>query len=114
MSTPGRPEPSPRTSCCRTWTPSPTSSSAPGARAALGRGSRPDVVHSHFWMSGLAALTAARRLHLPVVHTFHALGVVKRRYQGDGDPSPPERMEVERDIVRDAERIVATCTDEAF
>jgi glycosyltransferase involved in cell wall biosynthesis/phosphoheptose isomerase len=75
---------------------------------------RPDVVHSHFWMSGLAALQAARALDIPVVHTFHALGTVKRRYQGNADTSPPERLDVERDIVRDADRIVATCTDEAF
>jgi type III pantothenate kinase len=78
------------------------------------RRERPDVVHSHFWMSGLAALQAARALDIPVVHTFHALGVVKRRYQGDADTSPAERLDVERRIVRDADRIVATCTDEAF
>jgi phosphoheptose isomerase/glycosyltransferase involved in cell wall biosynthesis len=78
------------------------------------RAERPDVVHSHFWMSGLATLQAARPLDIPVVHTFHALGVVKRRYQGDADTSPPERLDVERAIVRDADRIVATCTDEAF
>jgi type III pantothenate kinase len=78
------------------------------------RRERPDVVHSHFWMSGLAALRAARALDIPVVHTFHALGTVKRRYQGNADTSPPERLDVERDIVRDVDRIVATCTDEAF
>ncbi|MFL5880843.1 MAG: glycosyltransferase, partial [Actinomycetota bacterium] len=36
---------------------------------------RPDVVHAHFWMSGVAALAAARPLGVPVVQTFHALGV---------------------------------------
>src|SRR3954452_13045807 len=75
---------------------------------------RPDVVHSHFWMSGLAALDAAKALGIPVVHTFHALGVVKRRYQGDADTSPQQRIALERDIVARADRIVATCTDEAF
>jgi type III pantothenate kinase len=74
----------------------------------------PDVVHSHFWMSGLASLEAAGVLGIPVVHTFHALGVVKRRYQGSADTSPPERLDIESGIVRDAKRIVATCTDEAF
>src|SRR3954468_4055579 len=69
------------------------------------RRERPDVVHSHFWMSGLAALQAARALDIPVVHTFHALGTVKRRYQGDADSSPPERLGVEADIVADADRI---------
>jgi D-inositol-3-phosphate glycosyltransferase len=74
----------------------------------------PDVVHAHFWMSGLAALDAAGALGIPVVQTFHALGVVKRRHQGAADPSPPERLAIERRIARDADRIVATCTDEVF
>src|SRR4051812_10904193 len=78
------------------------------------REDRPDVVHSHFWMSALAALDAAAPLGIPVVHTFHALGVVKRRYQGDADTSPPQRLELEREIVGRVDRIVATCTDEAF
>jgi phosphoheptose isomerase/glycosyltransferase involved in cell wall biosynthesis len=78
------------------------------------RDERPDVVHGHFWMSGLASLRAARALGIPVVHTFHALGVVKRRYQGDADTSPAERIGVEAGIVADADAIVATCTDEAF
>jgi D-inositol-3-phosphate glycosyltransferase len=78
------------------------------------RDERPDVVHSHFWMSGKAALTAARPLGIPVVHTFHALGVVKRRHQGSKDTSPPERIPVERAVLYGADRIVATCTDEVF
>jgi glycosyltransferase involved in cell wall biosynthesis/phosphoheptose isomerase len=81
---------------------------------AAWRTDRPDVVHAHFWMSGYAALLAAREHHVPVVQTFHALGVVKRRYQGDDDTSPEERFEIERDIVRRADEIVATCTDEVF
>src|SRR3954453_22565626 len=75
---------------------------------------RPDVVHAHFWMSGYAALLAAREYKVPVVQTFHALGVVKRRYQGGDDTSPEERFDIERDIVRRADEIVATCTDEGF
>ena len=50
---------------------------------------RPDVVHAHFWMSGLAALDAAASLDIPVVQTFHALGVVKRRHQGAEGHQPP-------------------------
>ncbi len=71
-----------------------------------------DVVHSHFWMSGLAALLAARETRVPVVHTFHALGTVKQRHQGAKDTSPPQRVRIERAVARDAARIVATCTDE--
>jgi D-inositol-3-phosphate glycosyltransferase len=75
---------------------------------------RPDVVHAHFWMSGRAALAAARPLGIPVVQTFHALGVVKRRHQGAQDTSPPERVDEERAIIAGADRLVATCTDEVF
>jgi D-inositol-3-phosphate glycosyltransferase len=73
---------------------------------------RPDVVHAHFWMSGHASLTAARALGIPVVQTFHALGVVKRRHQGARDTSPPQRPSIERSVVRRVDRIVATCQDE--
>lgn len=34
----------------------------------------PDVIHAHFWTSGLAVLAAARDLDIPVVQTFHSLG----------------------------------------
>jgi len=75
---------------------------------------RPDVVHSHFWMSGVAALTAAHGLGIPVVHTFHALGVVKRRHQGAKDTSPAPRIPLERSIAELADRVIATCSDEVF
>jgi D-inositol-3-phosphate glycosyltransferase len=74
----------------------------------------PDVVHGHFWMSGRAALAAARPLGIPVVQTFHALGVVKRRHQGARDTSPPTRLREEATLAREADRIVATCSDEVF
>ena len=73
---------------------------------------RPDVVHSHFWMSGLAAVAAAEDLGIPVVHTFHALGTVKRRHQGARDTSPAHRIELERELARAVDSIIATCSDE--
>jgi glycosyltransferase involved in cell wall biosynthesis len=74
----------------------------------------PDVVHAHFWMSGRAALAAARPLGIPVVQTFHALGVVKRRHQRARDTSPPTRLQEEEILAREVDRIVATCSDEVF
>ncbi len=73
---------------------------------------RPDVLHAHFWMSGLAALAATRGQDVPVVQTFHALGVTKRRFQGRQDTSPPVRIRMERALARDVDRVVATSTDE--
>lgn len=75
---------------------------------------RPDVVHAHFWMSGKASLDAGLPLGIPVVETFHALGIEKRRYQGKKDTSPRSRLDEERRIASDASRIVATATAEAF
>ncbi|WGW12266.1 glycosyltransferase [Saxibacter everestensis] len=82
--------------------------------------SPPDLVHGHFWMSGLAALDAARRGKetngpaIPVVQTFHALGTVKRRHQGRQDTSPREREWLEPKVGRQVDRIIATCSDEVF
>jgi glycosyltransferase involved in cell wall biosynthesis len=74
--------------------------------------SRPDVVHSHFWMSGLASLGAARPIGLPVVHTYHALGLEKQREQAEADTSPPQRIAVEEAIARQADALVATTYSE--
>ncbi|MGH3569896.1 MAG: glycosyltransferase [Pseudonocardia sp.] len=74
----------------------------------------PDIVHAHFWMSGLASVTAAGRLGIPVVQTFHALGAVKRRHQGRDDTSPPGRVAAERAVAGQTDRVIATCNDEAF
>ena len=73
---------------------------------------RPDVVHGHFWMSGLASLIGARSHGIPVVQTFHALGTVKKRHQGKADTSPPQRLRLEAAVGRDADRVIATCSDE--
>jgi len=72
----------------------------------------PEVIHAHFWMSGLAALTAGRQTGVPVVQTYHALGTVKRRYQGVQDTSPARRISYERELGRSVDRVVAQCRDE--
>ncbi len=78
----------------------------------------PDLVHAHFWMSGLAALQASRRTDpanpVPVVQTFHALGSVKRRHQGSADTSPVARAWLEPWVGRAADWVIATCPDEVF
>ena len=73
---------------------------------------RPDVVHAHFWMSGLAALLGTRGTGLPVIQTFHALGLTKRRYQGRRDTSPAARIRLERALARDVAHVIATSSEE--
>ncbi|RCW44621.1 glycosyltransferase involved in cell wall biosynthesis [Halopolyspora algeriensis] len=76
------------------------------------RTQRPDVVHAHFWMSGVAARRGIAGLDVPMLQTFHALGRVKRRHQGHKDTSPPQRERIEAELARNADFVVATCSDE--
>lgn len=71
-----------------------------------------DLVHGHFWMSGWVAAACKQTFGLPVVQTFHALGVTKRRFLGDADPSPPDRIAVERAIITQVDYVVAQCPSE--
>lgn len=73
-----------------------------------------DVAHAHFWMSGFATVAAAVPLRIPVVQTYHALGVEKLRHQGADDTSPRERIGIERQLLRDVDRVVATASSEVF
>jgi D-inositol-3-phosphate glycosyltransferase len=73
----------------------------------------PDLVHAHFWMSGMVALAAAGG-RFPVVQTFHALGSVQRRHQGADDTSPDGRVRAELAVARQADHVLATCTEEVF
>lgn len=75
---------------------------------------RPDIAHAHFWMSGIAAQLAAKRRRVPTVQTFHALGVVKQRHQGQRDTSPAERLRLETRIAEEATWVTAGCSDEVF
>ncbi|MFI5890100.1 glycosyltransferase [Actinoplanes sp. NPDC051513] len=73
---------------------------------------KPDVAHAHFWMSGLATVTASRELGVPALQTYHALGSVKRRHQGAADTSPAQRIGYERALGRAVDRVVVQCQDE--
>ncbi|WP_203778483.1 glycosyltransferase [Paractinoplanes rishiriensis] len=66
----------------------------------------PEVVHAHFWTSGLAAVTVARQVGVPVVQSFHELGEIE---PGDGKPS---RSGYERALGRAVDRVVAQSQDE--
>lgn len=67
-----------------------------------------DVVHSHYWMSGLAGQAAADKVTAPHVHTFHTLAM-SRALPDLGD----ERCEAERWIARQADLLVANTPCEA-
>jgi D-inositol-3-phosphate glycosyltransferase len=69
-------------------------------------GWQPDVAHAHFWTSGLAAVTAARQLNIPVVQSFHELGEFGESTHG------PSRSGYERALGRAVDRVVAQTQEE--
>jgi D-inositol-3-phosphate glycosyltransferase len=67
-----------------------------------------DLIHSHYWMSGVAALELKRSWNLPIVHMFHTLGLMKQRVARQPDEADGEsRLQGERQIIQQVERIVA-------
>lgn len=74
---------------------------------------QPDIVHTHFWMSGLASLRAAGQLAIPLVHTFHALGTVTRRYEATAGGAGPAGLVVrETEVGLACDRVIAVSRDE--
>ncbi len=70
------------------------------------------LIHANFWMSGWVACEVGPVLGVPVVHIYHAVGEEKRRLQGTADTSPPERVEVEKRIAREAALVISQCPAE--
>lgn len=67
-----------------------------------------DIIHSHYWVSGEAALALRRSWGAPVVHMFHTLGAMKNLVaRGDQDRETRERVAIEARILREADAIVA-------
>jgi D-inositol-3-phosphate glycosyltransferase len=71
-----------------------------------------DLVHANFWMSGLVAAELKRTLGIPFVVTFHALGRVRRAFQGTADQFPDRRFDIEERIVMEADHVIAECPQE--
>lgn len=71
-----------------------------------------DIVHANFWMSAAVALETKRRLGIPFVVTFHAIGKVRRRSQGANDRFPSVREEIEEAVIREADQIIAECPED--
>jgi D-inositol-3-phosphate glycosyltransferase len=76
---------------------------------AQAEGIRYDLMHSHYWLSGLVAerLRAAWGA-LPIVHMFHTLGHLKNRVARDEQERASQlRLHGERQVVQIADRLIA-------
>jgi len=72
------------------------------------RGLQYDLIHSHYWMSGIAAGDLKTNWNVPVVHMFHTLGVMKQRVARQTEEAEGDYREAgERQVLHLADRIVA-------
>jgi D-inositol-3-phosphate glycosyltransferase len=67
-----------------------------------------DLIHAHYWLSGVAALTLKARWSVPVLQMFHTLGRLKNRVaRSAAELEPRVRLDEETRIVSETDRIVA-------
>lgn len=73
-----------------------------------------DLVHSHYWLSGVAGLAVARALEVPHVLSLHTVAALKNATLPHGDaPEPAHRVRWERDLARASALTVAATRAEA-
>lgn len=78
------------------------------ARLAGRDKSRYDVIHAHYWLSGIATLPVAIELGIPFVQSFHTLGAMKNKKLAPGDrPEPERRLLSETYLANQADAIIA-------
>jgi len=86
---------------------------APEFGQAMAQLPRFDVVHSHYWLSGQAALPVAEAWGAPHVLSLHTLAALKNAHLAPGDRAEPaERVEAERMLVEASALTVAATVAE--
>jgi D-inositol-3-phosphate glycosyltransferase len=67
-----------------------------------------DLIHSHYWMSGIAAKQLKEDWGVPVVHMFHTLGLMKNRVaQSEAEMEGEYRIQGEYQVMEIADCIIA-------
>lgn len=67
-----------------------------------------DVIHSHYWMSGLAAEKLSDAWGgIPIVHMYHTLGEMKNRVaRSEDERAGADRLNGERQVLRRVNRVI--------
>ncbi len=75
------------------------------------RGLRYDIIHSHYWLSGLAGSYLKEMWGAPHITMFHTLGALKNGAL-PGLQEPEYRIATERSVMSTCDRIIASTTME--
>src|SRR5947208_8694458 len=70
-----------------------------------------DILHSHYWLSGSAALWLAHRWTIPHITMFHTFAYLKQLANPD-ESEPFIRLEMERRLIQQADYIIASTHEE--
>lgn len=81
-----------------------------GVASAIAADGGTDVLHSNYWLSGVAGHRLKHELDRPLVSTFHTLARVK---SAAGDPEPEARAEAEAAVMACSDAVLASCPAEA-
>lgn len=83
-------------------------------RQRMGERITPDLIHSHHWLSGVAALSVARELGTPHLQSYHSIAAAPGAGFFDGEPpEDPGRPDAERHLARESDGLIAVSTAEA-
>ncbi len=81
---------------------------------AADEGIQYDLIHSHYWLSGLVAeklreaWLVENGRYVPIVHMFHTLGHMKNRIAlNKSERAPQERLDGEAHVIQIVDRIIA-------
>ena len=74
-------------------------------------GTRYDLIHSHYWLSGMVGTTLSREWGAPHITTFHTLAKTKMRARA-GEREPQLRQDIEGHVMSVADGIVVSTDEE--
>jgi D-inositol-3-phosphate glycosyltransferase len=68
-----------------------------------------DVLHTHYWQSGVAGSRLSKMWSIPLVHSNHTLARVKNAALAPGEtPEPESRIEGEHQVIDEADVLIAS------
>ncbi|MGB3342109.1 MAG: glycosyltransferase [bacterium] len=70
--------------------------------------SKYDILHTHYWLSGLIGMAVRKKIHIPWIHSFHTIERFK------GAIKDKSRVEVENEISRKCDFIISPTVKESF
>ena len=72
-----------------------------------------DLIFSHYWLSGLAALKLKKVWNIPVIHMFHTLALLKNKIaSSEKDIEGEYRIEGEKKVLSEIDKLIVATINE--